>query len=391
MKPFRGRAANVTATLILRKGRKTSYPVKYVRWEPTVRGVGEEDQSLLEVRRDSKRLKWVAYPVRKEWSQSSWLVGPEKGVDILRTIIGPSPYAEFAREGINTRGANGVYFVDVLRATPLIVRNRAHDGDQDRRVPVLERRVETDYLYPLLRGRDVGRWFALPESAIVLPHSPDHPSEPVPFDSLDKRTQEFLLAFQSKLKGRKKFRNFDPSGENWHGLYSVLEATFARYKVVWREMANGSVASVVGSSRVVPGGTSKVIIPDHKLMIIPAKTLMEAHYVAAVLNSTIAKYIVLSFAISTGISTHILEKIPIPMFKSKDAIHRKIALLSAQCHKLAQKHQAEKIKEKEAQIDSAVGKLWKVSKDQLETIQQTVLQVGEDENDEQEGESAVEL
>jgi hypothetical protein len=391
MKPFRGRAANVTATFILRKGLKTTYPVRYVRWETKVRGVGEEDQSLPEVQRDSKRLAWVAYPVRKEWQQSSWLVGPEKCVDILRGFIGSSPYAEFAREGINTRGANGVYFVDILQADPLIVRNRAYDGDQDRRVPVLERRVEIDYLYPLLRGRDVSRWCAAPESAIVLPHDPDNPAVPAPFESLGKRTQEFLQAFREKLESRKIFRNFDPTGKNWHGLYSVLGATFARYKVVWREMANGSVASVVGAQRVVPDGQPRVVIPDHKLMIVPAKTLKEAYYVAAVLNSTIAKYIVLSFAISTGISTHILEKIPIPMFNDKSPLHRKLALLSAECHRFARKHQAEKIRNNEALIDCAVAKLWHVGKEELETIQQTVMQVGDGDNAEEDVESTVEL
>ena len=326
LKPFRGRAANATASFIVKKGVKTTYPVQYVRWEPTAKGIGDEDHTLEEIESGSRQLAWVAYPVRKEWVQSSWLVGPEPCIDILRNIIGASPYAQFAREGINTRGANGVYFVDVLKAEKFVlVRNRARDGDEDDRVPTVERSVETGYVFPLLRGRDVHKWHALPTGGIVLPHDPEHPTEPIPYEQLGKRVQDFLNEFKRKLRSRKKFRNFDPNTRDWHGLYSVLEATFAPYKVVWKEMASGSVASVVHAHELAPGVKPKVVIPDHKLMIIPARTNEEAHFITAVLNSTVARYIVLSFAISTGVSTHILDKLPIPQFDPKNPLHKELA------------------------------------------------------------------
>jgi hypothetical protein len=378
LKPFRGRAANVTASLIAKKGAKTEYPVRYVRWEPVTHGIGGEDHTLEEVRSGSTTLEWVAYPVRKEWPQSSWLVGPEPCIDILRDIIGASPYAALAREGVNTRGANGVYFVDVLKANGLVfVKNRAHDGDEDERVQAVERGVEPQYVFPLLRGRDVGKWFASPTNAIVLPHDPSHPVEPIPFSKLGTEVQDFLLQFKEKLQGRKRFRNFDPSGENWHGLYSVLTATFALYKVVWKEMASGSVASVVSAHRIAPGQGPKTVIPDHKLMIVPARTLQEAHFIAAVLNSTVARYIVLSFAISTGVSTHILDKLPIPRFDDTDSLHLELARLSMECHKLASKGNEDALEEAEKLVDRSVARLWHVSRQQLKTITDTVKHVGE--------------
>jgi N-6 DNA Methylase len=374
LKPFRGRAANVTASVVLRKGEKTEYPVRYVRWETVVRGTGGEDDSLAEVLSGSRRFNWVAYPVRKEWSQSSWIVGPEKCIEILRTVIAPSPYASLAREGINTRGANGVYFVDAVKAVrnQVFVRNRAHDGDEDERVPIVERFIEHDHLFPLLRGRDVGKWFATPSGAVVLPHDAHDPVEPIPFSQLGQKTQDFLTTFREKLSGRKKFRNFDPGGENWYGLYSVLQATFAPYKVVWKEMARGSVASVVSSFGVQPGSDQKVVIPDHKLMIIPAVSSQEAHFIAAILNSSVARYIVVSFAISTGISTHILEKLPIPKFDVTNPLHTHLAELSSNCHRSASKADEVNLREAEIAIDNAVGKLWGMTTDELITIQTTL-------------------
>ena len=374
LKPFRGRAANVTASVILAKGENTEYPARYIRWETVLRGVGNEDDTLAEIMSGSRRFNWVAYPVRKEWLQSSWIVGPEKSIDILRRIIAPSPYASSAREGINTRGANGVYFVDVLQGKRgrSLIRNRADDGDEDQRVPTVEHFVENDHIFPLLRGRDVGKWTASASGAIVLPHEPEDPVEPIPFGKLGKDTQDFLTKFKSKLIARKKFRNFDPRAKNWHGLYSVLQATFAPYKVVWKEMARGSVASVVSRSSVTPEADPKVVVPDHKLMIIPAADLQEAHFMAAVLNSTVARYIVLSFAISTGISTHILEKLPIPRFSDANPLHRQLAQLSMDCHRLAPQGDEKSIDEAERKIDKAVAELWSISVDELKTVQATL-------------------
>jgi hypothetical protein len=116
-------------------------------------------------------------------------------------------------------------------------------------------------------------------------------------------------------------------------------------------------------------------------MIVPAKTLQEAHFIAAVLNSTIARYIVLSFAISTGISTHILDKLPIPRFDDSDSLHRELARLSMECHKLARKGDEGTLKEAETLIDRSVARLWRVSRQQLKTITDTVEHVGDPNED----------
>jgi hypothetical protein len=378
LKPFRGRAANVTAAMFLQKGAKTSYPINYFRWETLQRGVGGEDDSFREVHKGTRRLKWVAYPVRKEWTQSSWIVGPEQSVDVLRTIIAPSPYANVAREGINTRGANGVYFVDVIerRDHKLMVRNRTQDGDDAGRIDTVEQYLEDDFVFPLLRGRDTQKWYGTPSSAIVLPHAAGAPLRPIEFGSLGKNTRDFLLTFEDKLRGRKKFRNFDPSGDDWYGLYSVLPATFADAKVVWKEMARGSVASVV-TSQSLAHGNPRVVIPDHKLMIIPTNTELEAHFVAAFLNSSPSRYIVMSFAISTGVSTHILDKLPIPRFDLENEAHVALAELAAQCRQAARSEKTRELASLEHKIDAGVAKFWRINEAQLDVIQRTLEEVAD--------------
>jgi hypothetical protein len=95
-------------------------------------------------------------------------------------------------------------------------------------------------------------------------------------------------------------------------------------------MASGSgmIAAAV-SVMELPTGKKKVIIPDHKLFIIPCSSQDEADFVAGFLNSDIARFIVGSYALATGISTHILERVPLPRFNPRLKDHTDLALASA--------------------------------------------------------------
>jgi hypothetical protein len=331
IKPFRRQAANVTCVMTLTSDVEPTYPVPWISWRSRGRNKVEQDTDYAKVLTETEQLDWIATPIDKHQLQSPWLFGEEHAVNVLLRIIGPSYYAKYVREGINTRGANGVYFLDAqLSNGKLFIRNRALDGD-DPSLPVVEQTIEADYVFPLLRGKDVSRWFGKPGGFILMPHSEDAPTSPVPFDELPDKTQEFLHRFKAKLAGRKKFRNFDPAGSEWYGCYSVLNATFAPFKVVWREMASGSVAAVVADADL-PSGKSKIVIPDHKLFIIPCVSAEEANFVCGIFNSSLANYLIRSYALATGISTHIFDRLAIPAFDSLNDLHIRISTLAANCH-----------------------------------------------------------
>ena len=59
---------------------------------------------------------------------------------------------------------------------------------------------------------------------------------------------------------------------------------------------------------------NNVVIPDHKLVVVPFKNKEEAHYLCAILNSAIARFFVKNYTVGTQISTHILEYIKIPKY-----------------------------------------------------------------------------
>jgi hypothetical protein len=256
----------------------------------------------------------------------------------------------------------------------LFVRNRPNDGD-DEELLRIEQAIEEDCLFPLLKGKDVGRWVAAPSCCVVLPHDPDHPVEPIAFSKLPKRTREYLNVFRDKLAGRRKFRNFDPSGSHWHGLYSVLDATFVTHKVIWREMADGAISAAVSSAKL-PSGEIKPIIPDHKLFLVPCGSQAEAEFVCGVFNSTISGYLIKSYALATGISTHVLDRLPVPRFDRAETSHLEVAAKARKCASLAASGRSGELHAAENDLDVAGAHVLKISQE-LDVIRSAMERLSE--------------
>jgi len=123
----------------------------------------------------------------------------------------------------------------------------------------------------------------------------------------------------------------------------------------------------------------KVVVPNEKLMLIPFDDRDEAHYVASVLNSSIAQLIVTGYTIETAISTHVLKNVYVPKFNSKDKIHLKLAELSKRAHALAKRYYEqedlearEELKEVEEEVDKIVAGLYGITDEELEEVKKTL-------------------
>lgn len=351
--PFGGQAVNCTCSVVLKKGNQTRFPVRWtVHRNAAANGDAGHTEAL------------SAVPVDQD-PQSPWLVIPPGMTEVLHRVIGPSAYAESAREGINTRGANGVYFLDAWEEDgKLRVQNRPQDG-RDRTLGTRCQEIEPDCVFPLLRGRDVARWHAEPAHSVLLPHEPRRPTAPIPWPDIPPQTRHFLEAFRDRLQSRRPFRNFRPTAEEFHGLYSVLQATFAPWKVVWREIAGEMTAATVGAA-TLPSGQSKAIIPDHKLLVIPCRRQAEADFVCGCLNSAVARLVIGGYALKTGISTHVLSRVAIPRYCDRNEIHQTIRRLAARCRRLARKQQSTKLEERE--LNARVGALFGCNAEKIREI-----------------------
>ncbi|GAB4533386.1 MAG: N-6 DNA methylase [Anaerolineales bacterium] len=165
-------ASTRTSVFVLRKGVPTRYPLPYTYWKKTSKGKGlDYDSTLAEVLAQTRQMHFQAAPVDAGDPTSAWLTARPKVLDAVRKVLGPSNYRAY--EGANCGGANAVYWLEILAERPdgLAVARNVTEGAK-RQVEAVTVELEPDLLYPLLRGRDVGRWLARPSLHILMVQDP---------------------------------------------------------------------------------------------------------------------------------------------------------------------------------------------------------------------------
>lgn len=225
----------------------------------------------------------------------------------------------------STGGLDGAFIVEVLaeRTDGDIVIRNVHDAGKISVEPV-QTTIEPDLLYPLLRGRDVQRWKANPSVNIVLAQDPEARTgiaESVMRDNLPL-TYEYLSRFKPQMLVRAAFRKFYEPSDPFYSMYNIGSYTLAPWKTVWRQQASVMTAAVCGPINGRP------VVPNHKLTLVPTETPEEAHYLCAVLNSTVVAAVVKGYTIPTGITTHVLDHVAVPRFDPTNPGHAELAELA---------------------------------------------------------------
>jgi hypothetical protein len=381
LQPFEG-ASNRTAVMVLEKGRQTTYPVPYTVWRKVKGARFTYDSTLEEVTNATVRLNFVAEPVNPSDPTSPWLTARPKAIKAVRKVLGKSDYK--AHEGVNTGGANAVYWVNIVLKRPdglVVVRNITEGAKV--KVDEVTEPIEPDLLYPLLRGRDVQRWKAQPSAWILITHLPGMGLKAIPEKEMQTdypRTYGYLKRFEEVLRERAAFKRYftrkDKNGRivetgPFYSMFDVGIYTFAPWKVVWREQASTMTASVVGPK------DGKPVVPDHKLMLVDCASEDEAHFVCASLNSSIGQMVAVSYAVEIQMDPHILEHIRIPRFDPKNPVHCRLAELSMQAYEAAKIGDEIRLREIEAEIDLWAAKLWDLTDDELRDIQQSLAELSE--------------
>lgn len=324
IKPFAG-ASNNPLFFMITKNQVTAYPVLYRFWHsdgPRRFSTAEEFRRLAR----SKDL--LARPVPGKGG-GPWLRGSYEEQRIWEHLFAPGERFYAARKGVTT-DMNGVFWV------------RVQDVSLDRHVcsiqnvPALGRRsdipacsgiVETDHLFPLLRGRSVSAFCArpVPDLWILLPQKGMHGDPALP--TTYPRTWSFLSQFQRYLEGRSSFKRFQRNKPYW-SLWSTGAYTFSPYKVVWKEMSGHRFAAAYIGCFDDPLLGSKVVVPDHKLYFVPLETEEEAAYVTGMLNAPLIGNAISAYASQLSLGVSVVEYLSLPPFDPDDPGHREMAARS---------------------------------------------------------------
>jgi type I restriction-modification system DNA methylase subunit len=342
----------------------------------------DPNTSLEDVIKMTKHYEITMVPLIPNDPSSSWMQVKPNIINSIRKIIGGSQYYE-AHEGVNT-ALKQVYFIKVLEKTydnMLIITNPPESG-QKKKVKQIEAKVEPDLVYPLIRGRDVKKWYVdFKERYIIVPHNPKT-AKPILESDIKVKwplTYDYLSNYKNELENRSIHKLWG-KGNPFYSIYDIGTYTFAPYKVVWKNIT-GAITGKAASfaCAVIEPINGKPAIPNVKLMLVETKTSEEAYYIAGILNSVIARSIIASYTYETVISTNIIDIIKIPKFDPNNNLHNKIAELSKRAHELAKCiysnnkpddckniNAKEELKKVEDEIDLAVAELYGITKEELE-------------------------
>jgi type II restriction/modification system DNA methylase subunit YeeA len=386
--PFEG-AVNRTAAVVVEKVgpneldmvvRENLRGVNHVVWVNPGKKPVPTDKSLEDVLRETRRHYVVMVPLEAGKPESIWMQLTPKAVDAVRKLLtGPKHYK--AHAGVYV-GLKQVYYVRIKGRTSdgrLVITNPEEPG-QKKRVKQVEAAVEPDLVYPLVRGRDVKKWFVdFEDRYIILPHDSKtaKPLSEMTIKTKFPNTYDYLNHFKKELEKRSIHKLWGKNNP-FYTVYDIGEYTFAPYKVVWKTIAGAITGKAVSfACAVITPINGKPVITDHSTILISTDDLNEAYYIAGFLNSLLSRTIIASYSYELRQETHIVDFIKIPKFDPQDKTHNKIAELSKRAHELASiKHSKppaaerynyiEKELEKvEGEIDLAVAELFGLSLEDL--------------------------
>ena len=115
--------------------------------------------------------QFIAQPVDEKDTTSTWLSGRPRALSAVKKVLGSS-YCQ-AHAGAYTGGTNAVYWFEIVGRRPdglIVVSNLTERAK--RQVENVQTAIESDLLYPLLRGSDAQRWQATPSAWIFFRDDP---------------------------------------------------------------------------------------------------------------------------------------------------------------------------------------------------------------------------
>lgn len=388
--PFEG-ATNRTAMIAIRKDGTTGFPIQCIVWHnPRSKGIDPES-SLEEVKASTKQFPMVLMPVEKKKAESPWMQITQGAYHGVKKVLGENDYRAYV--GVYA-ALNQAYWVEVLDETKhgLLIKNPILPG-QKKTLKVVEALVEKDMVYPLIRGRSVKRWHVTGDYGyIILPHNPKT-GKPLAENIMKTdfpRTYEYFINFKSMLEKRAVHKLWG-KGKPFYSVYDIGMYTFCPYKVVWKEIS-GRISGKAEFHTCVTEPIynsilgDKVVIPEHKLMLMPLAEKNEAYYISAILNSNPVSLAISAYAIETAIDPRVIQHIKLPKFNPDNAIHHELHQLSKKAHERAKKIYEEGKKEPEAELreieekmNKLVGQLYGITNKELDEIQKCsrILMAGE--------------
>jgi len=358
VKPFEG-AANKTAAIILRKGKETTYPISYTIWQRR-RHIGKipMNMRLISALQLLDKNKLLAEPIRG--TVGSWKT-VSKGKREFNGLLGKNAYLARLGARIEPYGVFLIHIDQFLSDGDLMIHNLAGLGKH--KVPEIRERIESKWVFPALRGSDIERWAAVPKICLLMVQDIRIRSGIAEAEMKLKwpNTFGYLCQFRPLLLQRAAYRKYHAdSNASFYSQYNIADYTLAKYKVVWKRMANDIVAAVISQHKAVFG--YKTVIPTDTTSIIATHSEDEAHFICAIINSVSIREFIKSFSSAgRGFGTpSVMSHVAIPQFDPKNVLHQKLSQTSKSLHELKKQDDDFGVAPLEAENDELVKQLFRI-------------------------------
>lgn len=282
VKPFDG-VGNKTTFFIAEKGKKTTYPVPYYRWDKIVKGKLNVELSLDSVLERVEIKKLEAQPGGEK--ETSFLqVSDPKRSRFLKKLHGTCNYKALRGAGTDPYAVYQFESVEKER-NGYLVKNRT--AGVKRKAKSVSRVIEGRYIYPFIQGSDIETGFVSGYSHGLMVQDIVR-RVAVKKSSLAKaapKTLSYLSEFESNLKARKsKFVKQLMDVSEFYSMYGISKETLGNWKILWRRMGDTFKCTVVGTNKDPLTGKKKWV-PTDTVAYIAVKNELEAMYVWAILSS----------------------------------------------------------------------------------------------------------
>ena len=211
-------------------------------------------------------------------------------------ILGKSNYK--ARQGINTLGANDIFF---FKTKP---------------------KFDSSIIKRLLKSSDIEKWSCTPSYWVLFPYQNKTIMTEKDLENF-KEEHAYLTSNKSTLLKRKS-----KLAKIYYQLFGVGEYTFSEYKVVWKGLGAKKLEAAVIKEGILPNQSMHCYISTN--------SEMEANYICAILNSNFYEKSILQISESGAKSfgqPNIINSIKLPTYDSNNKIHKELANLSISFHK----------------------------------------------------------
>ncbi|MGW7862784.1 Eco57I restriction-modification methylase domain-containing protein [Staphylococcus xylosus] len=302
-------------------------------------------KNYIDVKSKFDVLNMVAFQASDTFNNFTFVYKNKHNVEAMKKIAGSSFYK--GRVGLGIYPKEALMFtitdersIDSIYKDKIVMATNYQSSKSERKVVKRTTFLEKDYLYPVIEGPNIDKFkIQNVKYYAALPYTKKDVKKPIPSSELIisapnlvkyyNNIQDDIIKteYNSRVQGKK--------GE-FYSLTRVGTYTFSPVKVVFRNNTKWG-AAVVENISTIFGEDKPPLLLDHACSISQNIhreniTLDEAHYICAIMNSSIVNEYIIGSSDKRSFKTDL--PLNIVKYNPNDSTHSKLSILSKKAHEL---------------------------------------------------------